>query len=654
MNLVSALGNMSVIELRSVAATLDLGLPATTLRHDLIAAIARHLLKPGVVDDILRHLDKKERQVLDALIIENGQMMASQFEREYGFLAPPDPYSFGVRGPARGQLAPADALWRHGLIYHGIGRIEEWTGELVFVPDELLKLLPHVAKPPFGELLVAPRDEVHPMAHGDVIHDIGMLSCYVERETVRAVHGDRLPKRDILLLNRDLSLQQDVQQARNEGDAEWITFVHHLAQLLGLVKVQGGIISASDKAEQWLRQTRDRQMREAWHLFQKDGSWNDILLGVPRQFVYSYPGPQHIVATRGRVLAALAQCPEGKWLTLNSLGQAMRAHSPTFLRSNTGPASWPAWSSNYFFGSWDEVEGNLIAYLLGGPLAWFGLVNVTAGAHPDKPTAFRLTGLGSLLLGISKKQIAEPVSEPIVVQANFEILAPHETAPSVLYRLQQVAQLNKRDKASIYNLSQEAIWRHLQRGGNVEGIITFLETAAGRPLPQNVAYTLLEWADKHGQLTIEQATLLTTASEALMSELRASKKVGLPIAETVSPLAVTLRDGEIADLVERLKKGGYWPRTGKGIPVGREDAARSPSAISVKTSDLVHLLAAALVLSHISQSDESWQSPVSDRLISSLTWQLPPQLVKQLERIAQDGIRQYDTLWGDQQGDESA
>ena len=648
MNLVSALGNISVVELRSIAATLDVGLPSTALRHDLIVVIAEYLLKHGVVHDILRHLDIKDRHVLDALIAENGHMMASLFEREFGSFTPPDPYSVGRRISASWQSSPVDVLSRHGLIYRGLGSLEDWSGELVFIPDELLKLMPQVAKTPFDQLLVAPRDLVQPMAHGDVIHDIGMLICYIERETVRAVHGDRLPKRDILLLNRDLTLQQDVSAARNEGDAVWITFVHHIARLLGLVVVQGGIVSASDKAEQWLQQTRDRQMRDAWRLFQKDGSWNDILLGVPRQFVYSYPGPQHIVATRSRVLAAVAQCPEGKWLTLNSLSQAMRAHSPTFLRSGRGQSAWSSWSATQFFGSWDDVEDGLIGYVLNSPLAWFGIVDVATSGHGDKPTAFRLTRLGTLLLGLAKAQIAEPANEPIVVQANFEIVSPHEIPAQVLYKLQQVAQLSKRDKASIYSLSQDAIWRHLQGGGDIERVIVFLETAAGRPLPQNVAYTLREWASKHGQLTIEQATLLTTASEALMSELRSSKKVALPLADSISPVTVTLREGEVAGLVQRLKSAGYWPRTGKGIPHGRDAATRAPSAISVKTSDVLHLLAAALVLSHIAKEEEGLQSPVSDRLIGSLTWQLPPQLVKQLERIARDAITQYNAQRGEQ------
>ena len=265
-----------------------------------------------------------------------------------------------------------------------------------------MQFLPQVHKQSFSELIEPAPDPPYIFARGDAIRDIGMFLCYVQRETVRAVRVDRLAKRDVVRLNQEMSLSEDVSAARTEEEAHWISFIHHLAQLLGLIAIQGGVMIPSDKAEAWLVESRERQMWEVWTSFARDGSWNDIEKAITANFLYSHPSEAYVVATRAALLDAIKRCPPGQWLTIAGFDQAVRTHTPAFMRSAGAGKSWSSWTMSYFYGGWTDVEAPMIHYTLTHSLQWLGLIETGGAAASAPPTAFRLTDLGALLLRLRK------------------------------------------------------------------------------------------------------------------------------------------------------------------------------------------------------------------------------------------------------------
>jgi hypothetical protein len=336
-------------------------------------------------------------------------------------------------------------------------------------------------------------------------------------------------------------------------------------------------------------------------------------------------------------------------VTISSFLSAMKTHQFGFVRSSGSPAG-SYWGQSAAYGKWSEVEARLIFHTLTHTLFWLGIVELGWRNDSDLPIMFRLSDVGCALLGLSTEKLPEPVRAPIVIQPTYEVVVPAEASPHVVFRLQEIAELTKSDRASLYALTQRATWRFLQQGNNIEDIITFLEKVSQRPLPQNVAFSLREWAGKHGEVSIETATLLTTTSEALLKELRANRKIKLAVQKEIAPTAVTLRDDDVTALVEQMKKAGYWPKMGRGTAV-EERSSVGGQTIVVKVNDLVHLLAGATVLDHIHRRYE-WQSPVSSALINRLAWHLSPLLLKQVGRMASEAIARYTTQVG--QGDDIA
>jgi hypothetical protein len=639
MKLLAILMQLSVQDLKTIVAATGLRLPYYYLyKQDIGEQIARHLTDPSVLDGIVSRLDQPARAALDALIAQDGRMMARLFCGEYGTFGE-NSAGYNARQDRFGKPNnAAQVLADCGLIYQGYMDVGAWRGEGVFIPADLLALLPKVATPPFARVLAATPPPAYVSAHTDLARDVGMFLCMCQRDAVRAVYGDRLSKRDVLKMNEDMSLRQDLSAMRAESDAAWIEFVHHAAAMLGLIVVEGTLIVPSHKGEEFLRQSHDKQVHELWNAFLKDGGWSDVAKCLVPSLVYIQPDAGYNVAIRGRVVAALKQCPPGTWLAVESFDKAMRAHDPTFLRSRTSSKSdWQPWlRTSEFLGGWDVIETPLLKYIIGGPLLWMGVVEVGANSSNVEPTVFRLTEQGAILLGIKHGKLATIEAAAVVIQANFDVVVPRETPPGELYLLQQVAALAKRDQASIYRLDQLSIWRCLQAGRDIEHIIDFLERISHRELPQNVAYSLREWAQKYGEISIERATMLQTTSDALLVELRANKKLALPVGNSLSPRAVTLNQPDVAALVIALQKAGYWPKTTR--PLETDGAPGHASTIEIKTADLVMLLAAAMAFQTVG-TQFGWTT-LSENLLQRALGRLSPQAVQHVQRLARETAAQ--------------
>ncbi len=144
------------------------------------------------------------------------------------------------------------------------------------------------------------------------------------------------------------------------------------------------------------------------------------------------------------------------------------------------------------------------------------------------PVALRLTDLGSALL---HPHLAEPVkATPAetgaawVVQPNFEIVVYlDQTTPQQLAFLERHAErIQAQQHVAQYRLTREAIYAALESGSTLEKLLTTLETTSGRPLPQNVAVDLREWAALREQMTIyRRARLLEFPDSAVRAADRA-------------------------------------------------------------------------------------------------------------------------------------
>ncbi len=155
----------------------------------------------------------------------------------------------------------------------------------------------------------------------------------------------------------------------------------------------------------------------------------------------------------------------------------------------------------------------------------------------------------------------------LVVQPNFELLLLQPDLPT-LYSLLPFAQVNQVGIVSSLTLTRPSLLRGLEADMHVEQILRVLEEHSQKEIPQNVEYTLRDWARLYKDVKIAQVVLLEVSSEALADEICASSKLQAFGLRRLGPCAIAAR-GEVSvqELRRTLDKEGIVVRiSGNVVP----------------------------------------------------------------------------------------
>lgn len=584
-----SLSGADISQLKVIAAARGIPYPGSLPKTKAVEQLSKALGEQSSLQKALDGLSPGERQALEVLIANGGVMASYIFWARFGLPSLVDhSLSQGLTGQSEGKpphlkvkaISPAEALLQKGLVFQSPLGI--YHQETVYIPRDILVLLPK-AQPPAPTTLKTVPIPREILINRTICHDILTFLSFLRQETVRPVRTWQLSKKHLIALNNRLGWQQDLAAVKTEEEASYILFLHRLLIERKLITLEGQRLMPTAFAREWLAMPPEKRLRDLWESYKHDSFWNELAY----QTAYYNVFRGYVVQARARLLATLKMCPVETWISFSSFADKMLADDPAFLRSGLDfpfyyflPSADDEHSS---VASWHHLEGRFLRAAIFGPLFWLGIVAIDREA-----TAFQITPVGAALLGIRSDWPPEPGIKPIIIQPNFEIVVPLEANLGDLFRLEEFAELIRRDMVSIYRLSMDAIWNALESGDNVTEIVSFLERASNRALPQNVAYSLQEWAKRYGEIRIGNLTVLTTARESLLQELQGSRTVKLIVQETLGPTAVAIAERDVAGLIRRLRKAGYLPK----ISINQDTAVR-PSGITLQEDELALLLAAA-------------------------------------------------------------
>jgi len=486
-----------------------------------------------------------------------------------------------------------------------------------------------------------------------LLHDLFAFVTALQREPAALRRDGLLTKADMLRLDEGLLVREELVRVRDESQAGRLAFLDFMARGVGLVLKRKGQLVLSADAGQWLSRSMAQQVAALWACWRDATAWDD-LRRVRSLRVEAPASARHDpAAARRRALAALVpaglQGPD-TWVALSDVVRAVRERDPAFLRDPAQPARWTIADaatgrdlapSRY----WDLVEGALLRYLLTGPLHWLGLISLGYTQCPvddaDGALAFcALTPLGAYLLGESQVPWSPPAREPLVIQPNFEVLAPFHADPGAVLRLEQLAEPVQAGPARVYRLTRDRFRAALDAGADADTLLRFLEQTSDAALPQNVTYTLREWAGQYGRVRLEPATLLRTPAgdEPLMQELRAARRIAPLLDEALSPTVSTVAPENVAALAARLREDGFMPRVESAV-----DEPAPAARLHLAEREVVPLLAAAYVLAHLTERRGA-KAEVKDvaalvALAARLERRLSPTARAQAEHQAHDWLR---------------
>lgn len=218
---------------------------------------------------------------------------------------------------------------------------------------------------------------------------------------------------------------------------------------------------------------------------------------------------------------------------------------------------------------WMKQEAQTYIAPLASFLSELGIVSVKQQPQaPQEDTGlFCITAFGAAVLGTTPAQsdtLTQATEQTsLILQPNFEVLVM-QFDTKVVYRLLTTAELVRIGIVSTFRLTESSILTGLRNGMRLEETLTFLTTHTPQKAPpQNVVYTIKDWAKTFREMRLSEVFLVETPESETPESLR--RLLGnLPIElRQIGPgnfLALPKAHVTFGDLRKRLRQAGIVVR----------------------------------------------------------------------------------------------
>ena len=196
-------------------------------------------------------------------------------------------------------------------------------------------------------------------------------------------------------------------------------------------------------------------------------------------------------------------------------------------------------------------------------LQFFGLLRLN---DPEMPTTFYPTLDGIEILCRSELPEPEPLpADFCVLQPNFDLLAPPVVGYPQLWKLEHLAEFKRRDVFTEYHISQQSILFGMRRGWKRESVMEFFDRLTGNRLSGNVRYSLEEWCNKYGQITLRRIVLVECATAELAEEMSHVPDLTGMLDRRISDRCFAVSESNARAVLKILRERGYEPSAAKRL-----------------------------------------------------------------------------------------
>ncbi len=543
--------------LHIIANRWDIDLPEKGSTRELANALAAGMLDSSRAGDMWARLSDSERGALQTLIGSGGRMAAPKFHRLFGRIRQMGPARREREKPYLNPISTSESLFYKGLIATAFDETETGAGEFVYIPSDLLDALPTTAdfreEAYAGEPVAPPKDVV--AADDSAVDDMTTLLAYCRVYDVPggvSLPGEHEAALRPYLLNRDPIR---------------LAMLTALGHEMGLLEPDdsGHLRPVPDRARTWLDASRTAQLRALTSAWLESATWND-LRHVPGLVCEPTGWVNDPLAARSAILSFVELVEPGKWWSLDSLIEAIKAEEPDFQRPGGDYDSWyirREGADEYLrgFESWDAVEGELIRFVITGPMHWLGMVDLGADG-----SAFRLTeiGLAALELAPWEETPESPVGP--VVHPDGLVEVPREASRYDRFQLARVTEWLPVEPGRPYRYRLSALGMERAAGQGVRSahIISFLRRVTGDRVPHGIRAAIERWEQFGPEVSLERMVILRVRTPQMMQAMLDVPDVRQYLGARLGPLAIEVRADKVGELADALRAMGYFPLESAG------------------------------------------------------------------------------------------
>ncbi len=409
-----------------------------------------------------------------------------------------------------------------------------------------------------------------------IIYDLAVIVNAVYQQKIEPTQAGHIPKRIVNKLRPQLKGQPrlDYNGSDNYADMlfDLLINMHVLQRTEPPFSDMKLCIDPGSQLISWSRLDIVGQMK----LLLKEWSHNKHIIDVARAEYdpwdsYSYLYDLEIRKGRQALLEHLCTCIPGKWYRVDSLLEELWEKNPEAMRRGSS-AKKRLRNDKDARHKWMKSDGQFYVGMLDSSLRDLGIVSLGYQVAPTEgkyrnPDTFMLSELAVTVLPIPEQhtKVSQQTDNGngtqrfLIVQPSFEILLLHSHLPT-LYSVLPFVQVNQIAAASRLTLTKASLLRGMAAGYTVERIIQVLEEHSHKELPQNVVYTLRDWARQYKETRISQVLLLEMSNEEAVAQLSASTKLQeFGIRQLAPGMLAVNGDTDLRALRNALEKEGVAP-----------------------------------------------------------------------------------------------
>ena len=467
-------------------------------------------------------LPPEAARVLELLNRHAGRLPLEELGLRFGPLREMGPGRRDREKPWASPASPLEVLWYRGLLARAFADSPAGPQEYGFIPHDLASKLPTpvpITPAPIGRPAAKPRRFA--AADSFAVDDATTILAALRRRGWNV--SELSPTR-----------------------REWL--LGHLLQpssldlLLNLLQ-EGGLLAPEPQPEpigEFLESSREAAQFTLQRYYLHSAGWND-LAQVSSLRSAGAQWPNDPVLGRRAAIEVLVTVPVGTWWSIPDLVAATRREDPHFLRPPGGFDSWylqRATDGAFMQGieSWDSVEGELLSYLVAGPLHWMGSVDLSSDRE-----AFRWSPLGGQL---REPQTPLPPPETIgrsSVRPDGRVQVARLADRTLRYQVARLCEWESANRGSYaYRLTAGSLQGALGEGLTLGQAQRILAEAAGGKPPKGILRAFERWAEHSQEAQVRQRLILEVRDAALLDRLSTHASTGRFLKERLGPTSVAV------------------------------------------------------------------------------------------------------------------
>ncbi len=436
------------------------------------------------------------QKAIEVLLRENGEVVEAQFSRDYGSIRQMGPAKLEREMPWLYPESVAELLYYYGFIGRGFKGAGQRAQTIIYLPSDITPWLPHPQDGKKGDgLPLQPVPPPHTSrilpADDSFLEDMGSLIGFIHTEQLRITpQGPHAEDIDLFVQRLQMPFGADMPELNIR-----------LALLLHVAKRLGWLRRADDDTVQlngarvrlFLEKSRAEQRLALWDAWLNSPEWNDLCQTPSLECTDTGAWQNDPLQSRSALVTLLGRLQPALWYSQFDFVSAVQQVAPDFQRPNGNYDTWyirNVHTQEFLkgFEQWDAVEGELLRFMIRGPLHWLALLDIAEPSAGDD-LLISLNERSAGWLGLTPAQSPEQSRHTIAIGEDFTLTLSPGIALADRFRIERFAQWQASYPQFVYQINQRMLRRAKEEGISSDQILNFLQSR-GAQVPHKVQVAL--------------------------------------------------------------------------------------------------------------------------------------------------------------------